>query len=134
MTVSRDDQGDACVILGSFGNVPLQVMRWTGQRESLITSPTSQRMTIPAGATMLELTGTQDCFIAFGGAAVDATVVVANDASRFFLAALEARRSALQGAGAHSAAKAAAIAAACSGVAWPFPFPLQDAAGVPSAA
>ena len=88
MAIKRDGQGDSCVISGSFGNEPLQVTRWSGQRSSLTTSPTSARLVIPANATVIELTCTQDCFMAFGDVTVDAVAVVANDASRFFLAGL----------------------------------------------
>ena len=72
------------------GGIPLQVARWTGQREFINVGASSARVTIPAGAQIIELTAAENCFIAFGGSGVDASSVIASDGSRLFLAGVQA--------------------------------------------
>ena len=71
------------------GGIPLQVARWSGQRESITSSASSQRITLPAGTKIAEITAVNPVFINFGDVTVDATAVIANDGSRIFLAGVQ---------------------------------------------
>jgi hypothetical protein len=68
---------------------PLQVTRWSEKRIAIGFNSTTQRMLIPAGAVLVELTATENCFINFGGDDVEATSTVATDESRLFLAGVQ---------------------------------------------
>ena len=81
------------------GGIPLQVARWTEQRASVATGPSSARVTIPAGAEIVELTASESCYINFGGSGVDASSVIASDGSRLFLAGVQAIVVPLDGSG-----------------------------------
>ncbi len=70
-------------------NTPLQVARWSGQRDSVTSSGSSQRITLPTGADLLEITAVNPVFINFGGSSVDATSTIADDGSRLFLAGVQ---------------------------------------------
>lgn len=85
MAVDRDEQGDAVVIPTALGNVPLQVTRWSGKRESKTLSGTSQEIVLPTGSKVIEIMSEQNCYIRFGGSGVEATTVIADDGSRFFV-------------------------------------------------
>lgn len=85
MTIERNDSNDTHVFPGQDGNVPLQVTRWTGQRESVTTSGASQRLTLPTGTGLVEITAEQNVYLNFGDNTVVASAVIADDASRFFL-------------------------------------------------
>lgn len=66
---------------------PLQVVRWSGQRVAIASDGDSTAMQIlPAGAKLIEISATQDCYMAFGDGAVVASGTVAPDGSRLFLA------------------------------------------------
>lgn len=71
------------------GGVPLQVARWSGQRDSKTTSGSSQRITLPTGSKLIELTAVNSVFANFGGSGVNATSTIANDGSRLFLAGVQ---------------------------------------------
>jgi len=68
---------------------PLQITRWTAQREFKDFTATSQEITLPTGSALIELTATQNCFIKFGATPVTATTVIADDGSRLFLAGVQ---------------------------------------------
>ena len=76
-------------VFPASGNVPLQVVRWTEQRTSIVLGGASVRVTLPAGSEVIELTATENCFINFGDNTVDATAVIATDGSRLFLAGVQ---------------------------------------------
>jgi len=85
VAIERDEQGDAVIIPTALGNVPLQVTRWSGKRESRTLSGTSQEIVLPTGSKVIEITSEQNCYIRFGSAGVIASTAVADDGSRFFL-------------------------------------------------
>lgn len=68
---------------------PLQVTRWSEKRIAIGFNSGTQRMLIPAGAVLVELTATENCFINFGDVTVDASSTVATDGSRLFLAGVQ---------------------------------------------
>ena len=87
MAINRDEQTDTHVFPEQ--SVPLQVARWTEQRESVTTSGASQRITLPVGSSLIELTAIEAVFINFGDVTVDASSVIADDGSRLFLAGVQ---------------------------------------------
>lgn len=72
------------------GGIPLQVALWTAQRAFVNFTGASARVVLPAGSEIVELTATENCYIAFGDVTVAADTVIANDASRLFLAGVQA--------------------------------------------
>ena len=72
-------------VLPASENVPLQVVRWSGKRTSIALGVASVRATLPAGSTVVELTATENCYINFGGGAVDAVAEIVDDGSRLYL-------------------------------------------------
>ena len=52
---------------------------------------TTDRLTLPAGAKLIELSATADCYIMFGTGAVDATSTIGNDGvnSKLFMAGVQ---------------------------------------------
>lgn len=62
---------------------PLQVVRLTGSRVQLLSSGTTGRLTIPAGATIIEMTCLENTYLNFGGSGVNA---VADVTSHLFFA------------------------------------------------
>lgn len=89
MTIDRDLQTDALVIPTAKGNFPLQIVRWSGQREAKTLSASSQRIALVAGSEIIEISSTQNCFINFGDGTEVASSTIANNASRFFLAGVQ---------------------------------------------
>ena len=71
------------------GDTPLQVPRWTEQRESVTTSGASQRLTLPTGASLIEISAQEAAYLNFGDNTVDASAVIANGESRLFLAGVQ---------------------------------------------
>lgn len=71
------------------GDTPLQVVVWSGKRRSVTTTVVSQRITLPVGTSCLEIISLQDCFLAFGDETVVADMVIADDASRIFIAGMQ---------------------------------------------
>ena len=71
--------------------VPLQVVRWSGQRVSVASGAAgSTELALPAGYTLLEITATENIYIRFGNTGMDvASTTVANDGSRLFLAGVQ---------------------------------------------
>lgn len=65
---------------------PLQVARGTGNRVHGTSSGTSQRFTLPSGATLLEIRAAEAVYLNFGGAAVDAAADVT---SQYFPAGVQ---------------------------------------------
>ena len=89
MAIDRDTQGDALVIPTAKGNEALQVTRWTGQRDSKLTSATSQLITLPTGSKVIEITAVADVFINFGDGTPVASSTIASDGSRLLLAGVQ---------------------------------------------
>lgn len=71
------------------GGIPLQVARWSGQREFKTTSGTTQRITLPTGTKLIEITAVNPVYINFGDNTVEATSTIADDGSRLFLAGVQ---------------------------------------------
>ena len=78
---------------------PLQVVRWSGKRVGGAFGGTSARFTLPIGAFLIELSATANCYVAFGGSAVDAVASIADDASRLFLTGVQVIPVPLDGSG-----------------------------------
>ncbi len=70
-------------------HTPLQVTRWSEKRVALSFNGTSDRIIIPAGAVLVELTATENCFINFGDDTVVASSTIATDGSRLYLAGVQ---------------------------------------------
>jgi hypothetical protein len=87
MPIERKDSSDSHVF--PENQTPLQVARWSGQRESVTSSGTSQRITLPTGADLIEISAAEAVYLNFGGGAVDATSSIADDGSRLFLAGVQ---------------------------------------------
>ena len=64
----------------------LQVPAWTEKRIGGVIAAITDRLVIPAGATLIELSALVDCYINFGDVTVDATSVIATDGSRLYMA------------------------------------------------
>jgi len=89
MAIDRDTGSDAVVIPQEGKDVPLQITRWSGKREFKTTSGTSQLITIPVGAQVLEITAELDVFINFGDDTPVASSTIADDGSRYFPAGVQ---------------------------------------------
>lgn len=89
MSVDRDAQSDALIIPKAGKGTPLQTVRWSGQRAAVTTSGSSQRITLPAGSKVIEITAVTDAYLNFGDNTVEATSTIANDASRLMLAGVQ---------------------------------------------
>ncbi len=68
---------------------PLQVTRWSEKRIALGFNATTARILIPAGAVLIEISATENCFINFGDVTVEATASIATDGSRLFMAGVQ---------------------------------------------
>lgn len=90
MTIDRDLQTDALIIATAKGNTPLQVVRWSGARQAVVSSASSKVIPLPAGLEGMEISAVEDVYISFGG---DDTIVasstIASDGSRLFLAGVQ---------------------------------------------
>ena len=82
----KPDENDTPVFPGG---IPLQVARLSGQRESVTSSGSSQRITLPVGTKIAEITAVNPVFINFGDVTVDASSTIAADGSRIFLAGVQ---------------------------------------------
>ena len=87
MAIERNKQSSSHVYPES--QTPLQVARWSGQRESKTTTGSSQRITLPSGADLIEISAAEAVYMNFGGSGVTATSTIADDASRLFLAGVQ---------------------------------------------
>ncbi len=88
MTIKRLDATDE-YIFETHRHQPLQVTRWSEKRVAVGFNVTSARVEIPAGAVLVEITATENCFINFGDVTVEASSTVAVDGSRLFLAGVQ---------------------------------------------
>ncbi len=88
MSLKRDVANEDYVF-GSKSSVPLQVTRWTGQRVGVTTSAVAELIQLPANTELIEITATENVYVAFGDGTVVATQSVGNDASRLFLAGVQ---------------------------------------------
>lgn len=69
--------------------VPLQVVRWAGERVfSTLTASSSASLTLPSDS-LLEITASQNCYIRFSSGTAVAAASVANDTNRLFLAGVQ---------------------------------------------
>lgn len=91
MAVKRDKgpKGQGDYGFGTHSHVPLQVTRWTEQRDFIAFTGTSQRITLPEISELIELSATENCFINFGDSTVVASSTIASDGSRLFLAGVQ---------------------------------------------
>ena len=76
-------------VFESKNAIPLQVTRWTEQRVGVSFNGVSDRIVLPAGAELVELTATENCYLNFGDVTVVATTTIVNDESRLYLAGVQ---------------------------------------------
>ena len=86
MAIDKNDSDGTHVFPGQQGNVPLQVTRWTGNRVVATSSGATARLTIPAGATLIEIAAAEAVYLNFGDVTVEA---VADVTSHLFLAGVQ---------------------------------------------
>lgn len=87
MTQREAPSGD--YVFGVKSSVPLQVTKWTGQRVGVTTGAAAQLIVLPIGTELVEITATENVYVAFGDGTVVATATIGNDASRLFLAGVQ---------------------------------------------
>lgn len=87
--VQEDGEIDGEIVFRTHRHTPLQLPRWSGQRVGVVFTGTSQTLTLPAGALVIEVACTENCYLNFGLTGVNATTVIANDASRLFMAGVQ---------------------------------------------
>ena len=85
MSLSKNNDGEHTFVRRSA----LQVPAWSEVRVGAAITGTTARFVLPPGATLIELSATEDCFINFGDVAVDATSTIATDGSRLFMAGVQ---------------------------------------------
>ena len=71
------------------GRSPLQVVRWTGDRVSVAAGTATANVQLPANAQLIELSATENCYIAFGA---DNSIEATNSigaVSRLFMAGVQ---------------------------------------------
>ncbi len=85
---NREGTLDKPFIFPASGNTPLQVTKWTGSRIGMSVIITTVRILIPAGATVIEIASTENCYIAFGDVTVDATSTI-GAVRRLFMAGVQ---------------------------------------------
>lgn len=88
MSVKRDKANED-YIFGVKSSQALQVTRWTGQRVGVTTSGSAELIQLPTGTELIEVTATENVYLAFGDGSVVATASIGNDASRLFLAGVQ---------------------------------------------
>jgi hypothetical protein len=74
---------------GSGNNTPLQIVRWTEQRDSIAFAASTLRVEIPENAAIVEFTATENCYVNFGDVTVVASSTIASAGSRLFLAGVQ---------------------------------------------
>jgi len=92
MALRRVQEGseiDGDIAFDAHRHTPLQLPRWSEQRVGTVFTGTSQTLTLPTDALVLEITCTENCYLNFGTTGVAATAVIASDASRLFLAGVQ---------------------------------------------
>jgi len=87
MSLKRDAVNEDYVFGTHRGN-PLQVTRWTGNRVGVTTGAAAQLIALPAGTEIIEITATENAYVAFGDGTVVATAAV-DATSRLFLAGVQ---------------------------------------------
>lgn len=88
MTIKRLAPTDEYVF-ETHRHTPLQVTRWSEKRVALSFNNVTDRLIIPVGAVLVEITATENCFINFGDVTVDASSTIATDGSRLYLAGVQ---------------------------------------------
>ncbi len=85
MSLSKNNDGEHTFVRRSA----LQVPAWSEVRVGAAITNSSARFVLPPGATLLELSATEDCFINFGDVTVVATSTIATDGSRLFMGGVQ---------------------------------------------
>ena len=75
-------------VYGVKSSTPLQVTKWTGNRAGVTTGAAAQLIPLPAGTELVEITATENAYIAFGDGTVVATATI-DATSRLFLAGVQ---------------------------------------------
>lgn len=88
MSVKRDPINEDYVFGVRTTANPLQVTRWTGNRVGVTTGAAAQLIPLPAGTELVEITATENAYIAFGDGTVVATATI-DATSRLFLAGVQ---------------------------------------------
>lgn len=71
------------------GSEPLQVARLSGKRVGGAFTASSASFTLPTGATLIEVSATENCYLEFGSGSPVAEATIADDLSRLFLAGVQ---------------------------------------------
>ncbi len=87
MAVKRNTSGEHLVYPDT--GTPLQLVKWSERRVSITFTGSTQRVVIPSGALIVELTATESCYINFGDDTVAADSTIATDGSRLYLAGVQ---------------------------------------------
>lgn len=85
MSLSKNNDGEHTFVRRSA----LQVPAWSEKRVGGTLAVATDRFVLPTGATLIELSVTEDSFINFGDVTVDASSVIADDDSRLFMAGVQ---------------------------------------------
>ncbi len=85
MSVSKAEEGEHVFARKEA----LQVPAWSEKRVGGTLAVATDRFILPTGATLIELSVTEDSFINFGDVTVDASSVIADDDSRLFMAGVQ---------------------------------------------
>ena len=67
----------------------VQLLQWSGKRTSIAFAGSTMNVALPTNTEVMELSATEHCYIAFGGAGVTATTTIADDASRLYLGGVQ---------------------------------------------
>jgi hypothetical protein len=85
----RRDPVNEDYVFGGKSNNALQVTRWTGKRVGVTTSGSAELIELPPDTELIEVTATENVYVAFGDGTVVATASIGDDASRLFLAGVQ---------------------------------------------
>lgn len=75
-------------VFGVKSSAPLQVTKWSGNRVGVTTGAVAQLIALPADTELVEITATENAYVAFGDGTVVATAAV-DATSRLFLAGVQ---------------------------------------------
>lgn len=70
------------------GKTPLQVVTWSGSRDSIALAATSARVALPTGSKLIEISASENAYIAFGDNTVTASSTI-GATSRLFVAGVQ---------------------------------------------
>jgi hypothetical protein len=86
MTLSKSSEGEHVFIRRSA----LQVPAWSGERVSGVVAATTDILTLPPGATLIEISALVNVYISFGNAGAEASSTIEAHGSRLFMLGVRA--------------------------------------------